>query len=48
MPVELAEACVAFGRALATLGDAAGARVELERAWVIFTRIGATARANAV
>jgi class 3 adenylate cyclase/tetratricopeptide (TPR) repeat protein len=44
LPFELADARMALGRSLRTLGDVAGARTELERARSIFVRIGATTK----
>jgi class 3 adenylate cyclase/tetratricopeptide (TPR) repeat protein len=48
MPLELADARMALGISLRTLGDAIGARAELERARAMFARIGATTRRDAI
>jgi class 3 adenylate cyclase/tetratricopeptide (TPR) repeat protein len=46
LPIELAEARLAFARALAEFGELSGARIELERARGIFKRIGAVGLAD--
>jgi tetratricopeptide (TPR) repeat protein len=46
--LDVAEARFALGRSLRAFGDVTGARVELERARVIFVRIGADIRRDAI
>ncbi len=48
MPFELADARMTLGRSLRAFGDVAGARIELERARTIFSRIGASMRVAAL
>jgi hypothetical protein len=46
--LDVAESRFALGRALREFGDVTGARVEFERARVIFARIGADIRRDAI
>ena len=46
--LDVAEARFALGRSLRAFGDVTGARVELERARVMFVRLGADIRRDAI